>query len=99
MASFCECASEYGGTGAAAGFWPVVRQHESFNADAPLVSVIARQHSGCEDAGEANKQAESGIAVEKTIIASISNAPFEPQVKVQLPAFIVSICRPPPSRL
>lgn len=73
-----------------AGFWRPAWQHERF-AVVPAgahgtVMFMALQQECCPVVRMASKQADTGIAVQRTTTASISNAPF-------LPQFIVSRSR------
>lgn len=78
-----------------AASWRVVLQHEVFDADpgALQLRAIAPQQSFCVGNCLASKQAETGIAVQKTTTASISNAPFLPQDMVSLRVAMASIPR------
>jgi hypothetical protein len=71
-------------------------QHEPFAVipawSSASVMVSAPQQARWPDAGMASKQADAGIAVQKTVIASINSALFLAQFKVsRLRVSIVSI--------
>ena len=79
-ASFCECSEEYGRIGEIAGSCWGAWQHRpfAFIADESQAVTIPRQHACCAIGCMARKQADAGIAIHRTTIASISNAPFLP---------------------
>ncbi len=85
-ASFRECSEEYGRTRVTAMFCGWTRQHEpfAFIAVEPQAVIIPWQHACCPVGCVARRQADAGIAIHRTIIASIKNALF-----LSLPTCIV----------
>jgi hypothetical protein len=93
-ASFFECSGEYTETGAMAAFFGWIRQQE---ASMPMPGIgqtaaTPRQQAGRPPGCVVSRQADAGMAVQRTAKTSIKSALFLPQfMDERSPAFIPSI--------
>ncbi|MHB1675476.1 MAG: hypothetical protein ACYCSP_14635 [Acidobacteriaceae bacterium] len=76
-ANCCACSEKYESTGVVAGFCGWIWQHKLFGfiADGLQACAMLWQHACCPIGCIARRHADTGIAIHRTVIASINHAP------------------------